>query len=685
MSPIDQNSKKHEGSHLRFSFGSRPERSTQQDPMEQEVRMTLPRPGELINGRYVVERKLGQGQFGWVYLVRHALLDQRFAMKIMNPRLANDDSWVTRFREEARLTSLLGHEHIVFVTDFDRCNTFGYYFVMEYLEGVPLSHIIKKRAPIKPRVAIDFILHASSALAAVHDVGIAHRDLKPSNIMIVRHEDGSRLPKLLDFGISSSVVEAAETPKLYGTPAYMAPEQTRTMDVDGRADQFSLACILYEMLTGQRPWTVKKWRDASAKVRARTPVTPPSKLVDHDMITEELDAVIMRALDLDYRKRWFDMDSFAFALRTAAGVSPTPMSDPRDAQNSMLSTSMTSPGTLETITDLAQDSMVVLVGDHGLDYSEEFEGAPLDFRPVISLNFRTNARLKREWMRNMRAGGVFVPSATLLPVHTQVRLQIVLEQEKSAIDIEGTVVNTQPASITTPGGFGVSLSMVSMERLRQLMRSFDLEIGFSADALVQPARQMRVDDDLDTGSAFAMSRLSEPLHVRELRNLFSGLPFVLDEVLVELQRKGLVQITEVASNPSETMLPEVAEQLEAKNTTDPLDVTRAPWLRSTSRDGQYQIYDQNEIDQVLELVEYFKRTHNYMGAIHALRKAIDVSPTVGEFYRQLALLHARFKRDMNRAYKAIECAIQLDPGNPSFKLTREYLQNLERIANSSRA
>ena len=110
MSPIDQNSKKHEGSHLRFSFGSRPERSTQQDPMEQEVRMTLPRPGELINGRYVVERKLGQGQFGWVYLVRHALLDQRFAMKIMNPRLANDDSWVTRFREEARLTSLLGHE-----------------------------------------------------------------------------------------------------------------------------------------------------------------------------------------------------------------------------------------------------------------------------------------------------------------------------------------------------------------------------------------------------------------------------------------------------------------------------------------------------------------------------------------------------------------------------------------------
>jgi len=646
--------------------------------------MTLPRPGETINGRYVVERKLGQGQFGWVYLVRHALLDQRFAMKIMNPRLANDDSWVMRFREEARLTSLLGHEHIVFVTDFDRCDAFGYYFVMEYLEGVPLSHIIKKRAPISPKVAIDFILHAASALAAVHDVGIAHRDLKPSNIMIVRHEDGSRLPKLLDFGISSSVVEAAETPKLYGTPAYMAPEQTRTMNVDGRADQFSLACILYEMITGKRPWTVKKWRDASAKVRARTPIEPPSNLVDDDMITQELDAVIMRALELDYRKRWFDMDAFAFALRTAAGLSPTPMSDPRDAQNAMLSTSMTSPGTLETITDLAQDSMVVLVGEHDFDYGDEpEENVPFDLRPVISLNFRTNARLKREWMRNMRAGGIFVPSATLLPVHTQVRLQIVLEQEQSALDIDGVVVNHQPATISTPGGFGVSLSVASMERLRQLMRSFDLEICFSADATVQPLRQMRVDDDLDTGGAFTMSRLREPLKVRELRNLFSGLPFVLDEVLVDLQRKSLIQINEANSEPSEPMLPEVAEQLSAKR-TNPLDVTRAPWIRTNSREGQYQIYDQKEIDQVLELVEYFKRTHNYMGAIHALRKAIDVSPTVGEFYRQLALLHARFKRDMVRANKAIESAIQLEPGNSSFKLTREYLQNLERIAQTSR-
>ena len=153
-------------------------------------------------------------------------------------------------------------------------------------------------------------------------------------------------------------------------------------------------------------------------------------------------------------------------------------------------------------------------------------------------------------------------------------------------------------------------------------------------------------------------------------------------MLHELHKKGLIGFDDALSCGSvPSLLPEVAEQLEQKRHTNPLDVTRLPMSsgKQLSRSGQYKLYGEEEIEQVLELVEYFKRTHNYMSAIHVLRKALYVSPTVGEFYRQLALLHARFKRDMQRAYKAIDCAIQLDPGNASFKLTRDYLQNFERL------
>lgn len=666
-----------------------------------ETTSRLPEPGDRVNGRYIIERKLGQGQFGWVFLVRHVLLDQRFAMKIMHPRIASDERWVQRFREEARLTSLLGHEYIVFVTDFDHCDRSGYYFVMEYLEGTPLSSLLKSAQQyFDPRWALSMTLKIASALNAVHELGIVHRDLKPSNVMIVRREDGTEIPKILDFGIASNVVEAVTTHKLYGTPAYMAPEQTRTMEVDARADQFSLACILYEMLTGQRAWKTRKWTDARLRRRQHHLPAAPSELRQHKLITPEVDAVLMRAMALDPDLRFASLEDFGFALRAAANLELKPTSDPIDSPthafvSAHISAENGIPMPAEPEGLGAQDSLVVLVqkqSDINAPRAPERSSSLMQ----ISLSFRTQARLQREWKRNLQSGTLFVPHYGMLPMGKRVRVQLVFEPEQLAITLDGEVCSIQHDTRQTSAGFGVRLDDASNDRARSLMLRLGLMVQLQNDDVVRPLRQMHHDDALTTGEAFLMSRLFEPTTIQDMRSLFSGLPFVFDEVVTSLDAKGLLSIS--SAHTSSQFADENSEGFDSEESffadeldedpneaINPLDMTRQPLLMSSRMDkstGGHYLYDNEEVEQVLELVEYFKRTHNYLGAIHVLRKALDVSPTVGEFYRQLALLHAKFRQDMDKAFRAIECAIQLEPSNRSFQQTNEYLRTLHKRPNS---
>ena len=643
--------------------------------MENEVRMTLPRPGELINGRYVVERKLGQGQFGWVYLVRHALLDQRFAMKIMNPRLANDDSWVTRFREEARLTSLLGHEHIVFVTDFDRCDTFGYYFVMEYLEGVPLSHIIKKRAPIKPRVAIDFILHASSALAAVHDVGIAHRDLKPSNIMIVRHEDGTKLPKLLDFGISSSVVEAAETPKLYGTPAYMAPEQTRTMDVDGRADQFSLAVILYELITGRRPWNIKRWEDASPWHRERNTPKPPSSFMQHG--NAEIDGVIMRALEIDPVRRWPDIQSFAWGLAMASGIEWSALPDPWDSAGasargpSRSARSARRPPPLAAVVEVSEpatavDSMMVYVDalgfcpdalafdDLSFDEPDIFEG------PILSVHFRTSERLRREWRRNLLAGALFAQGDFSLIVGSNIGVRLIYEPLHRELLVHGFI-----SDILEDGemsGVAIRFGEASRGQIYGFIKSLKLGLGYRAEDVITPLRALREDDDLSVEEAFVYTRIMGATTIAATRRLSVGLSLEVDHVLGSLVQKGLLLIKPRGLTSTKTQREPPSSWVQSHTRTQ-----RVRTLSTKTRAA---------IEETLAKVEYFISVANYLAAINILYQSLELFPTEAQLYYRLGMLYAQFEQDFERAQQLLETAVRIDPVERRYHMALEYLDTL---------
>lgn len=208
-------------------------------------------------GKYKVERTLGTGGMGAVYLVRHSVLDSLFALKVLDAAVARKGGdFVTRFIREAKLSSSIRHPNLAAVHDAGRDEATGlYYLIMDYLPGGTLRDRIHERGRIPADEAVRIARQVAAALVTAHERGMVHRDIKPENIMFAA--DGSA--KLADLGIAKGTGEqdtlVTMASAVFGTPAYMAPEQaTDSSSVDGRADIWSLGVVLYEMLSGARPY-----------------------------------------------------------------------------------------------------------------------------------------------------------------------------------------------------------------------------------------------------------------------------------------------------------------------------------------------------------------------------------------------------------------------------------------------
>jgi serine/threonine-protein kinase len=222
-------------------------------------------PGQVLAGKYRVERVLGMGGMGVVVSAMHTELDQRVALKFLLPAAMANAVAVGRFAQEARAVVRLKSEHVARVIDVGRLESGAPYIVMEYLEGMDLGTRLEDKGPLPVVEAVDFLLQACEAVAEAHALGIIHRDLKPRNLFITTGVDGHPLVKVLDFGISKFTstggsqslqqMSLTKTNDVMGSPMYMSPEQLRSSRrVDERSDVWSLGVILYEMLTGHVPF-----------------------------------------------------------------------------------------------------------------------------------------------------------------------------------------------------------------------------------------------------------------------------------------------------------------------------------------------------------------------------------------------------------------------------------------------
>lgn len=215
--------------------------------------------GSVIDNRYTIERLVGAGGMGSVYLARQHAMDRPVALKILHPRLGEDRSAAQRFNVEVRATARLRSPHTITVHDFGQTERGSLYLTMEYLEGTTLASLLDHSGALEAERAVHVALQICQSLAEAHDKGIIHRDLKPENIYLVERDGVEDFVKVLDFGIAKVLGpdgggKLTKSGVVYGTPLYMSPEQAAGKDVDGRSDLYALGCLLYEMLAGRPPF-----------------------------------------------------------------------------------------------------------------------------------------------------------------------------------------------------------------------------------------------------------------------------------------------------------------------------------------------------------------------------------------------------------------------------------------------
>ena len=282
--------------------------------------------GQILAGKYRVERVLGSGGMGVVVAAWHLELEQRVAVKFLHPLALERTDTAERFRREARSAAKIRSEHVARVIDVGIMEGGIPYMVMEYLEGHDVSEEMAKVGMLPIADAIDFVLQAIEALAEAHAAGIVHRDLKPANLFIATRADGTRIVKVLDFGISKSLLGGSvaemsltRTSVLIGSPLYMSPEQMRSAkDVDTRTDIWSLGVIMYEMITGQPPYTGDSIPALCASLLSDVPVSMQTLRAD---VPLELEDVIMHCLTKDRTQRFGTVSELARALAPFGSVS----------------------------------------------------------------------------------------------------------------------------------------------------------------------------------------------------------------------------------------------------------------------------------------------------------------------------------------------------------------------------
>ncbi len=215
--------------------------------------------GSLIAERYRVLKKLGEGGMGAVYLGEHVKMGLKVAIKIISHAMAEDVAAIARFNREARNAARIKHPNVCSVTDFGETADGMVFLVMEYVEGESLTALLHQTGPLPVARTARIFAQCCEALQAAHDLNIVHRDLKPDNIMVSRNRDGTDQVKIVDFGIAKAMMAnegqtVTKTGHIIGTPEYMSPEQVSGEKLDGRSDTYSLALVLFRMLTGELPF-----------------------------------------------------------------------------------------------------------------------------------------------------------------------------------------------------------------------------------------------------------------------------------------------------------------------------------------------------------------------------------------------------------------------------------------------
>ncbi len=273
--------------------------------------------GEVLDGRYKVIKKLGEGGMGEVYAAEHVHIEKRFAVKLLKAEIVSNQEAVKRFQQEARSSSSIKHKNIIGVEDFGRLPDGRIYMCMELLNGAPLNDMIQH--PMGADRLLNILIQAGHGLAAAHAKGIVHRDMKPENIYVTQAGTND-VPKLLDFGIAKVAGNDGQnnltrTGTIFGTPFYMAPEQALGNPVDARTDIYAMGVIMYECFAGSLPFQGESFMG----ILTQHITTPPEPVAQRAakagrQLPMGMAEIITKCMDKDPNQRFQTMDELVNAL-----------------------------------------------------------------------------------------------------------------------------------------------------------------------------------------------------------------------------------------------------------------------------------------------------------------------------------------------------------------------------------
>jgi serine/threonine-protein kinase len=298
---------------------------TQETAVPVEKAPPIVKVGEVIRGKYRVDRVIGEGGMGVVVAATHLNLDRTVAIKLLNAKSSDSDEAIERFTREARAAAKIKSEHVGRVLDVDQLPSGAPFIVMEFLEGHDLAGELRDGKKLPYAEAVRVVLQACEAIAEAHAGGIVHRDLKPANLFLAKGSSGATTVKVLDFGISKitrrepgadiTANKALTNPtSMLGSPLYMSPEQMKaSTEVDARTDIWSLGVILYEALSGRSPFDAKTIPMICAAVLSQEPAP-----LDVPEVPPGLERVVRRCLEKDAAKRYRDVAHFVRALTSFA-------------------------------------------------------------------------------------------------------------------------------------------------------------------------------------------------------------------------------------------------------------------------------------------------------------------------------------------------------------------------------
>jgi serine/threonine protein kinase len=392
------------------------------------------RPGSLVAG-YRLERLVGTGGAAVVFRARDVRLDRLVALKIMDPSRGSDPAFRQRFIAESRAAARVDDPHIIPVYEADEADEL-LFIAMRFVQGGDLRRVLGREGALSPARAAEFISPVASALDAAHAAGLVHRDVKPANILVDARDDRPDHVYLSDFGIAKAVVSSVTLtgPVFIGTADYAAPEQIDGKAVDGRTDQYSLACVAYRLLTGVLPFE----RDQAMAVMAAHLYAPPPSLMDRRPdLPGAADKVLVKGMAKSPDQRYESCGEFADALRQALGLAPyrasRPGVVPTRLEHSVIPPSKVPPleerpapaAQVPTMTAFAHDQATSVadvpartrLGASGLDFGEP--AGPPATRPTRPATTAMTARRRRRMWRAARIGaliGIIVAVGVVIAV-----------------------------------------------------------------------------------------------------------------------------------------------------------------------------------------------------------------------------------------------------------------------------